>query len=352
MRAHRSWLSGVAALSGLVVGWVLALSPAAAQPTGVDLASVPAETLKGTAVIGTAPAWPRMAPVRGIAVRATRCDPQIIAQPLAIGTKEGFTAAGLLKGFGNSMLSGGLSLLTGGMVSVEGRGRRKSEPELHRDAVKRRDKSKIPHPEGHTKMRVGAKVDEEALTVSVYLDKAKGKGTVHAVYLETPDCRRFWPEAYLAYSLWGEWNLSVSWTQTSETYQDGQLVDRSAASGGWSTGWQRLPGGISEVAHLSDPAAMAALSEYQIGLLEELGAPAWRRMGFSAPTSGPRSTGAVFPANAELLEALGTGQLRAVVHVTREVDEVFQTVAMPLQMQTGEKTVEFALLEGAFPTAP
>lgn len=321
----------------------------AAPAAGAE--AVPPETRKGDMVLGEAPAWPRIVPVVGAAIVPTRCDPEIVAQPLAIGTKEGFTAAGLMKGIGKGALSTGLSLLSGGMISAGARSK-KDEPDLERDVVKRRGKSKIAHPAKHTKMRVGAKLEEEAMTLSVYLDKAGGKGTVHAMYLETDDCRRFWPERYLAYALWGQWNLSVSWTQTSETYQDGQLVDRSSASGGWSTGWQRLPGGMTEVASLSDPAALAALSDYQVGLLEELGAPAWRRTGFSAPLSGPRSTGALFRPTPEMLQALEAGQLRAIVHVTREVEGTFQTVAMPLRMQPGEDGIAFALLDGAIPAAP
>ena len=324
---------------------------AVASPVADDprLAEVPEETRKGDTALGEAPPWPRMAASIGAAVQVSRCDPELLAQPLAIGTAEGFTAAGLLKGFGSSILGTGLSILSGGAVSVGGRSRRGSEPELHRDAVKRRSKSKISHPENHTKMRVGSKLDEDQLTVSAYLDKAKGKGTIHAIYLETDDCVRYWPVAYLAYALWGEWKLSVSFTQTSETYQDGQLVDRTSSSGGWTTGWQRWPGSFSEHVAITDPAALAALTDYQVALLEEIGTPAWRRAGFSAPMSGPRSMGAVFPADPGMLAALQEGRLRSVVHVTREVDGLFQTAALPMRMAPGEEAPVFTLLDGAFP---
>lgn len=314
------------------------------------LAEVPEETLKGETVLGEASPWPRMGASVGHAVVVADCRPELAAQPLAIGTKEGFTTAGLLKGLGNSVFSTGLSLLSGGAVSVGGRSKR-NEPKLHRDAVKRRAKSKISHPENHTKMRVGSKIEEGQVTLSMYLDKAKGKGTIHTVYFETDDCVRYWPDAYLAYGLWGEWNLSVSFTQTSETYQDGQLVDRTSSSGGWSTGWQRWPGSFADMVQLSDPAALAALTDYQVALLEEMGVPAWRSAGFSAPMSGPRSMGAVFAADPAMLSALQEGRLRAVVHVTREVDGMFQTAALPMSMSSGEDEVAFALLDGAFPQA-
>lgn len=314
------------------------------------LAEVPTETLKGDTVLGAAVVWPQMAPVLGASLAVERCDPELEAQPLVIGTAEGFSAAGLLKGFGKSMLSTGFSLLSGGMLSVGG-GSRRDKPEVHWDSVKRRTKSKVTHPDGHTRLRIGSKLEEDRLIISTDLEKAKGKGTIHAVYLETDDCQRFWPEGYLAYSLWGEWKLSVSFTKTSETYQDGQLIDRTSSSGGWSTGWQRLPGGIDEVVSLSDPEAMEALTEYQVALLEEMGMPAWRQAGFSAPTSGARSMGAIFATPPELLGPLAAGKMRAVVHVTREVDGVFQTAALPMRMTPTDKKMTFALLEGAFPTA-
>ena len=83
-------------------------------------------------------------------------------------------------------------------------------------------------------------------------------------------------------------------------------------------------------------------------VLEEMGAPAWRRTGFSAPMSGPRSVGAVFRPGPEMLAALEADQLRTVVHVTREVDDVFETVAFPLQTRPGKRGLAFALAEGAF----
>ncbi|MCP3986239.1 MAG: hypothetical protein GY723_17815 [bacterium] len=330
----------------------LAAGHAPVEPGTDDprLAEIPPETLKGDTVVGEAMLWPAMAAVAGSALAVTRCDPELEAQPLVIGTAEGFSAAGLLKGFGKSMFSTGLGILSGGMVSVGG-GSRRNKPEVHWDDVKRRAKSKVSHPEGHTRVRIGSMVEEDQLIISTNLEKTKGKGTLHTLYLETDDCQRFWPEDYLAYSLWGEWNLSVSFTKTSETYQDGQLVDRTSSSGGWSTGWQRLPGGIDEVVSLSDPASMEALTEYQVALLEEMGVPAWRKAGFSAPTSGARSMGAIFPATPELLEPIAAGQMRAVVHVTREVDGVFQTTALPMRMTPTEKKTSFALLEGAFPGA-
>jgi hypothetical protein len=323
------------------------------DPDDPRLAEVPEETRKGNSRLGEATPWPRMSAAVGHSLVVADCSPELVAQPLAIGTAEGFSAAGLLKGFGSSVFSTGISLLSGGAVSVGGRSKR-NQPKMSRDVVKRRTKSKISHPENHTKMRIGSKIEEDQVTLSMYLDKAKGKGTIHAAYFETDDCVRYWPEAYLAYALWGEWNLSVSFTatETRETYQDGHLVDRSSSStgGGWSTGWQRWPGSFSEMVEITDPEALAALTDYQVAILEEMGVPAWRHAGFSAPMSGPRSMGAVFPAAPGMLQAMQEGRLRAVVHVTRQVDGMFQTAALPLRVTPGEKGPAFAVLDGAYPT--
>ena len=81
---------------------------------------------------------------------------------------------------------------------------------------------------------IGGQAYEDGLVISAKVDKAKGKGTFHTMFLEAPDCTRIWPEQYLGYDLWGSWSLSVSVTTTRSTYQNGELIDRSTSQSGWS----------------------------------------------------------------------------------------------------------------------
>jgi hypothetical protein len=294
--------------------------PEAGAAAGGALASslpseIPPETLKGGTSRGPADPWPtstqrpagfeplpQVAAIAPIGLPPSEpdpadCDLSVVSQPLVIGTESEFAKlGGLLKGAALGAASKAISSLLGGAAQLDSGGRRKrgEEPSTRSDSIRGRDKVKIEDPESGTRLKIGGKLDDDELLLSTRLDKADDKGTIHAIYLEQESCQRLWPYAYWAYELWHEWKLSVSWTRTTETYQDGKLVDRSVESGGFSDFGGGMLASGSGFVNLSDPEQLASLGRYQQALRDEMGAPAWQQLGFGAPTSGARSVGTPF----------------------------------------------------------
>ena len=317
------------------------------------LRAVPEETLKGGTIAGPAETWPKGPPSRVVPAVAAPppipCEPQLVARPLVIGKRDHFAKlGGLAKGFAMGALSKALSTATGGAAKVGGK--KGEKPDLYRDQIAKRHKVKVEHPDGRTRLRIGGELFADGLMLSTRLDKARDKGTFHAIYLEDEgSCERIWPFAHYAYEFWGEWKLSVSWTRTTETYQDGNLIDRDVDTGGFTSEWSELLASGSGVLDLAEFSQIEDLDRYQAALRDEMGEPVWRSLGFGAPTSGARSVGTPFKLEPEQLQALLDGQMRAVVHVTREGDGVFQTVALPMRVNPGKRSrLLFEPLAGAF----
>lgn len=269
---------------------------------------------------------------------STRCGTPLAAAPLDLGDADGFMEKMVGKAAGAALGS-----LVGGFLG----GGRKQEPDLYKDPIKRRDKERIDHPDEDARLRIGGRMYEDGMLISARVDRARGKGTFHTVFLEKPDCSRVWPEQYLGYGLWGSWSLSVSVTKTTSSYRNGELVDRSVARSGWSKSgdfdfskdfslWDEVAGD-QELKLLLDPDE-AFLAQ----LRREIGPPAWQEMGFAEPSQGIREAGAMF----RVTPADITPGTIAVVHITRVEDGRYQTVGFPLTMTfEGDGKLAFELMD-------
>jgi len=262
---------------------------------------------------------------------ATRCATPLAAEPLDLGDADGFM--GDLMG---AAANAAIGQLVGGFLGGGGGGSKK-KPKLYKDPVKNKHKEKIEHPGGDARIRVGGQAFEDGMVISAKVDKAKGKGTFHTMFLEAPDCTRIWPEQYLGYDLWGSWSLSVSVTTTRSTYQNGELIDRSTSQSGWSRSgdfdfsrgfslWDQLPGEDQRMLLNADDAYLAQLRR-------EIDVPAWAAMGYAEPTEGIRSAGGLFRVHVNDLPA-GT---IAVVHITHVDKGRYKTVGFPLDIGYGEE---------------
>jgi hypothetical protein len=315
--------------------------------------------VKGGARAGEAPAWPRQklslapplpaTPVVAAAPPAPEpeperkvCGPALASAPLRIGDKQRFAKlGGLVKGAALGALGKALSSATGGAVNVAGK--KKNQPDMYDDPVEKAARQELEFDELDTELRIGAKLASDGLVLSTRLDDAPDKGTVHAVYLEDENCERLFPFALWTYELWGEWSLSVSWTRTTETYQDGNLVDRDVTSGGYTDAGRELLASDSGAFDLATgegklPPGMTRddLARYQDELRRGLGKPVWSALGFGAPTSGVRGVATPFQASPEQMQRILAGKWIAVVHVTRDAGDRFETVGLPLRMTVGE----------------
>ncbi|WP_421863397.1 hypothetical protein [Motiliproteus sp.] len=174
-------------------------------------------------------------------------------------------------------------------------------------------------------MSISGRLKDDSLLLSTDIGSSPDKSTFHAVYLESKDCKRTFPDRYLNYRMWVEWSLSVSWTKTERRYQNDKLVSEKTSSGGFfkSGEYDLAKGSIN----LNDAA------QYQQGLLNDLPAPIWQQMGFSSPTSGVRGLGSQF--KQVDTSNLFNGESVAVVHVTRVVDDRYVTRALPFKMERG-----------------
>ena len=179
----------------------------------------------------------------------------------------------------------------------------------------------------------------DGILLSTRLEDARDKGTVNEIYLERDDCRRVYPFADYAYELWGEWNLSVSWTKTQSTYKNGQLVDRQTSSGGFmrsGNGFldtESSARAFREAMEDVPPELRSSLTQYQAQLRDEMGAPMWQRLGFTAPTSGARTVGNTFKLSAVDFDALRNGRYHLVVQVTRENKRFYDAVGVPVAIR-------------------
>ncbi|MEM8767536.1 MAG: hypothetical protein AAGE43_08845 [Pseudomonadota bacterium] len=256
---------------------------------------------------------------------SARCATALSAAPLDLGNADGFM--GDLMG---AAANAAIGQLVGGLLG--GGGGSKKKPKLYKDPVKNKHKAKIDHPSGDARIRAGGVAYEDGLVLSAKVDKAKGKGTFHTMFLEMPDCTRVWPEQYLGYELWGSWSLNVSVTKTTSTYRDGNLVDRSTSNSSWSKSgefdfsrgfslWDQLPGEGRRMVLNADQA-------YLTQLRREIDVPAWHRMGYAEPKQGIRSAGGIFRV-APMTLPPGT---IAVVHITEVEKGRYKTVGFPLTM--------------------
>lgn len=320
---------------------------------GADAPASPARAFpasdKGGFQYSEPPTWPEieldLEPIeREVAEQAsTRCGTPLAAAPLDLGDADGFMQKMVGKAAGAAIGS-----LVGGFL---GGGGRKEEPELYKDPIRRRDKARIDHPDGDARLRIGGRMYEDGMLVSARVDRARGKGTFHTMFLEKPDCSRIWPEQYLGYGLWGSWSLSVSVTKTTSSYRNGELVDRSVERSNWSrSGEFDASRGFSLWDEVADDDQLKLILDpdqaFLANLRREIGTPAWQEMGFGEPTQGIRDAGALF----RVTPADITPGTIAVVHITHVDDGRYRTLGFPLTIQFEEEgRLAFTLMN---PDAP
>ncbi|MCZ6711349.1 MAG: hypothetical protein O7B25_13395 [Gammaproteobacteria bacterium] len=270
---------------------------------------------------------------------STRCGTALAAEPLMLGD-----AASVMEKMMGKAASAAMGKLIGGLLG--GGGRSNKKPNLFKDPIKKKYKKKFDHPTGAARIQLGGRQYADGLLLSARVDKAKGKGTFHTMFLEKPDCTRIWPVQYLGYRLWGSWSLSVSVTKTTSTYRDGKLVDRDVSKSGWSkSGNFDFSRGFSLWDDVFDDELRLILDPdeaYLAQLRREIGNPAWREMGYGEPTEGIRSAGGLFKLQPEEL----TSDTIAVIHITEVKDGRYQTLGFPLKFVAGEEgLLSFELLD-------
>jgi hypothetical protein len=228
------------------------------------------------------------------------CPPKTPRKPIVVGPNNRVgSGAQLTKKLGG-MLVGGLL----GAAGVGGGGGGGGGPQLYTCRIKDSEMTLFTHPSGLA-LRVGAKRGKGD-TVNIFADIAKSpdKGTFQAALLETPDGGKVQsPSDAGPCDLWGDWQLTVSWTKT--TYVDGQMV--SQESGGWSEGGKfSLPGMLTK----SGPQ------------------PMWASMGFSSASHGARKAFMKFSV------PQGGGPLTFVTYITQPGGD--PVMAVPFVMTMAE----------------
>ncbi|MEJ8566029.1 hypothetical protein [Elongatibacter sediminis] len=198
-------------------------------------------------------------------------------------------------------------LLGGVLGGSKDRGER---PRTRRDPTRKLDYT--PFEASAFDLETGARAawQDESLLVSTRIEDADDKGTFQAIFLQSCDGRRLYPEAYEIYKLWSEGSLSVSWSRSSSV--NGQVVNRD--SGGWDDRWSdgfNVPG--------DDLAVVPGT---------------WRQLGFERAYGGARQLGARFRLTPSDLEALGPLTLYA--HSTLPAREPVTTVASRWLLQPGD----------------
>lgn len=290
--------------------------------------------------------WPTtqldLAPIKAQVWKAasTRCATARSATSLQMGEASGF-----MEKMAGKAASAAVGKLLGGLLGGGG-GRKPQRPETSRDPIKKKHKSKFTDPGTNTRILLGGQAFSDGLLISTRVDKAKGKGTFHSIYLEQPDCRRYWPTNQMAYDLWGEWSLSVSVTKTTRKYENGNLVSESVDKSGFSKagtfdfsdGFSIIGAdGVSEELKLLLSPDEAYLNQ----LKSQIGSPMWQQMGFGEPAKGLRGVGAAFTVAPS---ALQPGTI-AVVHITRIEAGQYRTVGFPFRMNfDGEGKMSFEQL--------
>jgi hypothetical protein len=339
-------IGGVVLLAG---AWMTSAAGGTAESD--PLAAVLGDTLKGEARLSDPPAWPQgsvplmLAAAERVAGEASApaCGARLASVPMPIGARDQFAAA---RKAGAGLLSTLASVATGrslGGGSSAGHGAPASGPPLSKDPIKSKYRNEIRDKPSGIRLDLGAQLAGNDLLLSSRLDSVSGKGTVHEVYLERDDCRRIYPLAEYLYELWGSWSLSVSWTRTDSTYQDGKLLNQQTSSGGFMRTGSWGPGGGSGLSSALDaafagvpPELAGAARSYQSALRQEMTLPMWQRLGFAAPTAGARSVGTRFLLSASDLAAIQAGHMAAIVLVTREHGPFYEVVGVPAALAPGK----------------
>jgi hypothetical protein len=160
-------------------------------------------------------------------------------------------------------------------------------------------------------LKVGARRSKDTVTVFAEVARSPDHGTFQTAFVETPEGGLRGPSSVGICDLWGEWNLTVSWTKT--TYEDGREVRRE--SGGWSrSGLFEFKGDMGR--------GIAGLDGGEAGL--------WRNLGFSNAAYGARKVAMQFR-----MTDLTESPRNVVIHVTRPGGDPVMTTPFVMRQREG-----------------
>jgi hypothetical protein len=206
--------------------------------------------------------------------------------------------------------------VVGGLLGGGGGGGGGSDgPQLLTCRIKDKDLTVFDDPATGISLAVGAKEGKGGTTIFAKINKSPDSGTFQTAFLENADGDQQAPKDVGICGLWGEWQLTVSWTKT--TYVDGQVVSRE--EGGWSkSGTFGIPGVLSGGGAKPD------------GL--------WKRLGFSNASHGAREIALSYRLTPE---DFARGPIDIVIHVTRPGQKEVTTTPFVLRMTRGPGGITF-----------
>ncbi len=213
--------------------------------------------------------------------------------PIVVGPRTLVGKASLGEKAANTVIGGLVGSVLGGS------GSKSPQPKTRRDPTRKSDYLAFTAAAIDTETRARARWTDDGLLVSSRIEDSPGKGTFQAIFLESCDGRRLYPQRFDIYDLWNESSISVSWSKTSMT--NGQVTSRE--SGGWSDNWSDGFATFNSAAGGNNTAVPGA----------------WQQLGFDRAQGGVRQIGAYFDLSPEDLAALGETAL--VVHTTRPLED-------------------------------
>ena len=205
--------------------------------------------------------------------------------------------------------------IIGGAVGIGGRGR-SNGPDVTRCRVRQRDQTQFDNETGDTSLDVLGHREGDTVTIFANVAQSPGAGTFQSAMLQNQHGELLAPSEVRICDLYGEWQLSVSWTRN--TYRDGQQIGQE--SGGWTdSGPLHIPG-----LHPNEGDAPDGL---------------WRRFGFSNASHGARQIAITFQLPAVQLQQDGAV---FILHVTQLGTDPVTTTPFALMVEEQDEAIEFA----------
>jgi len=291
---------------GCLIGDSLRAESAPAQTRTPAGDSVASDTLDGVVVDdGTAPLN-----ANGSGTAAAVCAQPPAHDAIIVGSNAEVGSGARLKGKAVSTALG----LVGGLLGGGGGGGRTQGPRLATCRIDDSEMTVFSDPETGVALKVGAKRTGDNVAIFAAIDKSPDTGTFQTSFLENAKGERMVPSDVGICELWGEWNLSVSWTRT--TYVNNQVT--SHESGGW---------GKADAFSLP-------------GIVSSASAPdgTWKRLGFSNASHGAREVALTYAAPTS---AISAAPVDLVIHVTRPEQSPVATVPFILRMSEGQQGFAF-----------
>ncbi|MGH6786209.1 MAG: hypothetical protein ACREBO_05220, partial [Novosphingobium sp.] len=229
--------------------------------------------------------------------------------PIEVGSRGKVGSGAYAKKKAISTIGG---LLGGVLPGGGGGGGGKGGPPVADCRIKDSEKTVFTDPATGISLRVGAKQVGDTLAVFADVLKSPDSGTFQGGWIEQPGGDLLAPRRADICELYGEWTLTVSWTQT--TYTDGVMTSQS--SGGYQqSGVFSLPG-------------MVSTDQAPAGL--------WKQLGFSNASHGAREVALQYPLRAG---ELAREPRHLLLHVTRPGQDTVTTAPFDLVLTQGDKGI-------------